>query len=121
MKDAVDFFETRDHSDIKLAREELHKTQPDSALFESHTIDASIEGEVEVVQRADLAEVGGFLAPGDCALLSHVEFVLENEFQELGVGEPVGFGFLEAQLEGAKQSRETQAERIFFEDVVGHS
>jgi putative DNA primase/helicase len=35
LKDAVDFFETLDHSDIKLAREELHKTQLDSALFES--------------------------------------------------------------------------------------
>ena len=86
-----------------------------------HAIDASIEGEVEVVQRADLAEVGGFLAPGDCALLSHVDFVLENEFEELVVGKPAGFGFIEAQLERAKQSRETQSVRIFFEGVVGHS
>ena len=54
-------------------------------FVDPRAIDGSIEGEVEVVQRADLAEVGGFLAPGDCALLSHVEFVLENDFQELMV------------------------------------
>ena len=76
-------------------------------------IDGRIEGEVEVVQRADLAEVGSFLAPGDCALLSHVDFVLENDFQELMVRQSAGFGFLEAQLERAKQSRETQSLRVF--------
>ena len=68
-------------------------------FVDPRAIDGRIESEVEVVQRADLAEVGGFLAPGDCALLSHVEFVLENDFQELVVWEPVGFGFLEAQLQ----------------------
>ena len=67
-------------------------------FVDPRAIDGRIESEVEVVQRADLAEVGGFLAPGDCALLSHVEFVLENEFQELMVRKSAGFGFLEAQL-----------------------
>jgi hypothetical protein len=87
----------------------------------ARAIDRRIEGEVEVVQRADLAEVGSFLAPGDCALLSHVEFVLENDFQELMVWESAGFSFLEAQLERVKQSREAQSLRVFFEGVVGHS
>ena len=85
-----------------------------------HAIDADIEGEVEVVQRADLAEVGGFLARR-LSLLSHVDFVLENEFEELVVGKPAGFGFIEAQLERAKQSRETQSVRLFFVGVVCHS
>ena len=66
-------------------------------FVDPRAIDGRIEGEVEVVQRADLAEVGGF-PPGDCALLSHVEFVLENDFQELMVRKSAGFGFLEAQL-----------------------
>ena len=79
-----------------------------------------VESEVEVVQRTDLAEVGGFVAPGDCALLAHVDFVLENDFQELVVWEPVGFGFLEAQLQSAKQSREAQGVSILFEGVVRH-
>ena len=55
------------------------------------------------------------MAPGDCALLSHVDFVLENDFQELAVWEPVGFGFLEAQLQSAKQPREAQGVSILFE------
>ena len=90
-------------------------------FVDPRAIDGSIESEVEVVQGTDLAEVGGFVSPGDCALLSHVEFVLENDFQELMVGKPAGFGFLEAQLERAKQPRETQGVRISFEGVVRHS
>ena len=60
-------------------------------------------------------------SPNERSLLSHVEFVLENDFQELMVGKPAGFGFLEAQLERAKQPRETQGVRISFEGVVRHS
>jgi hypothetical protein len=44
----------------------------------------------EIVQGTNLAEVGSFLSPGDGALLSHVEFVLENDFQELLVGSLLG-------------------------------
>jgi hypothetical protein len=58
--------------------------------------DGGVESEVEVIQRTELAEVGSFVAPNDCALLSHVDFVLENSFEELGVWKPVGFSFLEA-------------------------
>ena len=90
-------------------------------FVDPRTIDGSIEGEVKVVQGADLAEIGSFVAPGDGALLSHVEFVLENDFQELMVRKSAGFGFLEAQIQSAKQPRETQAMSIFFEGIVGHS
>jgi hypothetical protein len=89
-------------------------------FVDARAIDGRIEGEVEVVQRADLTEVGSLLAPGDGALLSYVDFILQNDFQELGVGKSVGFGLLEAPLERAKQPRETQAVRIFFEGVVRH-
>jgi hypothetical protein len=90
-------------------------------FVDARAIDGSIESKVEIVQGTDLTEVGSFLAPGDGALLSHVEFVLEDDFQELMVRKSAGFGILEAQLQSAKQSRETQSLRIFFEGVVGHS
>jgi hypothetical protein len=90
-------------------------------FVDARAIDGRIEGEVEVVQRADLAEVGSILTPGDGALLAHVDLVLENDFQELMVRKSAGFGFLEAQIERAKQPRETQSVRVFFEGVVRHS
>ncbi len=55
-----------------------------------------IEAEVEVLQVALLAEVGGLVAAHDLALVADVEFVLEHEFEELAVRQPVGFGFLAA-------------------------
>jgi hypothetical protein len=72
-------------------------------FVDARVIDGGVQSEVEAVQRMELAEVGSFVAPGDCALLSHVDFVLENDFQELVVREPAGFGFLEAQLQSAEQ------------------
>ena len=80
-----------------------------------------IESEVEVVQRAEFAEVGSFVASGDCALLAHVDFILENDFQELSVAQPASFGFLQAQLERAKRFREAQGVSILCDGVVGHS
>ena len=59
-------------------------------------VDGGVEAKVESFQGTSLAEVGGLVAAGDRALLAHVEFVLEDEFEELGVGEPVGCGFLQA-------------------------
>ena len=68
-----------------------------SQFVDARAIDGGVESEVEVVQRTELAEVGSFVAPGDCALLSHshVDFVLENGFQELGVWESAGVEHLE--------------------------
>jgi hypothetical protein len=65
-------------------------------FVDARAIDGGVESEVEVIQRTELAEVGSFVAPKDCALLSHIDFVLENSFEELGVWKPVGFSFLEA-------------------------
>jgi hypothetical protein len=90
-------------------------------LVDARTINGGIESEVEIIQGTDLAKVGRFLTSGDGALLAHVELVLENDFQELVVRKSVGFGFVEAQLQGAKQSGETQSLRVFFEGIVGHS
>ena len=58
-------------------------------------VDAGIEAEVEAVEGAQFAEVGGFSAALDHALLAHVEFVLEDEFEELQGVEVVASSFLE--------------------------
>ena len=42
------------------------------------------------------------------------QFVLQDQFEELGVREPVGFGFLQAHLQAAKQPREPQVAGILF-------
>ena len=55
-----------------------------------------------------LAEAGGAAAGRDPALLAQVEFVLEDEGQELGVGEPAGGGLLQAHVEGGRQAGEPQ-------------
>ena len=41
-------------------------------------------------------------------LLPHVEFVLEDQFEELGVAKPGGGGFLQAHVERLAQARETE-------------
>jgi hypothetical protein len=37
---------------------------------------------------------------------AHVEFVLEDEFEELAVGQTVAFGFLETKFETVSEPRE---------------
>ena len=49
---------------------------------------------VEVFERFEGVELGGFGTAGQHPLMPHVEFVLEDEFQELTVGEASGGGFL---------------------------
>jgi cold shock CspA family protein len=78
------------------------------------------EAEVEVLQGAAVAEGGGFGAPGDGALAAHVEFVLEDEFKELAVGQPVGFGFLQAHFQSVQKPREAQGASVLFEDGMVH-
>jgi hypothetical protein len=58
--------------------------------------DGWIEREVEVLQRAAFTEARRLLPPGDLPLLADMEFVLENEFQELRMRQPVGFRFLQS-------------------------
>ena len=72
------------------------------------------------LSRERISRKSAAFGAGDCALLSHVEFILENHFEELMVRKSAGFGFLEAQIQSAKQPRETQAVRIFFEGVIRH-
>ena len=60
------------------------------------TVYLGIEGEVEGFEGAQLAEGGGFGAPGDTALASYVEFVIEDEFEEFVVRQVMAFGLFEA-------------------------
>ncbi|MES2569471.1 MAG: hypothetical protein V4710_05385 [Verrucomicrobiota bacterium] len=58
-------------------------------------------------------------APGDHALVAHVALVLEDQFEELGVRQPVGFGFLQAHLQAEKQSGAAEL-ACFDAGVHGH-
>jgi hypothetical protein len=44
------------------------------------------------------------LTPINEALVPDIDLVLEEQFQELGVGEPMGFGLLQTQLQSLKQT-----------------
>ena len=61
--------------------DELAGGQVENLLF----VDGGVEAPVEVLQRFEAAEVGGLGAAFHLALLADVEFVLADEFQELGV------------------------------------
>lgn len=85
-------------------------------LMDAVARDAGIEAEVEAVKGARFAEVGIFEAPGGGPVFAHGEFVLEEEFEELVVGEPVGGGFQEAGFECFCEAAETELAGVGFED-----
>ena len=70
--------------------------------------DGGIEAPVKVLQRFEAVKVSGLGAAAEQAFLAHVEFVLEQDFQELFVAQAVGRGFLQAQAHGARQAGEPQ-------------
>jgi len=53
-------------------------------------------------------EVGGLGAAFHVALLADIHFVLKDEFQELGVGQTIGGGFLQAHTQGLAQAGEAE-------------
>ncbi len=63
-------------------------------LEDLFAVDGGIELPVEIFQAFERAEVGGFGATGQHSLMAHVEFVLEDEFEELAMAEAGGGGFL---------------------------
>jgi len=80
--------------------------------------DRRIEAEVEAVQRAGLSEVGGFIPAPACALSAQMEFIVEDQFKELGVWQSVCLGSLQARIKTAKQSRESQVLVLLFESAL---
>ncbi len=59
-------------------------------------VDGGIETPVEVVQGFQVAEVRQLGAALHLALLPDVEFVLTDQFEELGMAQTVGGGFLQS-------------------------
>ena len=58
-------------------------------LIDLLTVDLGIELEVEIFQSALFPKVGAFLPAIDGALSADIEFILKEEFKELGVAELV--------------------------------
>ena len=71
-------------------------------------VDGRVEGPVELFKGFELAELGGAGASGQLSLVADVEFILEDQFEELGVAEAVGGGFLEAHRQAEAQAGEAQ-------------
>src|SRR5271166_4675810 len=71
-------------------------------------------------REARFPEIGGLAAPRKDALVTYVDFVLQEEFEELGIGESIGFGFLQAQFQAVKQSGKMQVLDVLFESVSHH-
>jgi hypothetical protein len=71
--------------------------------------DRGVEVPVEVFEGLEVAEGGGLDAACQQALVADGEFVGEEEFEEVGVAEAVAGGFLESDVEGVGEARETQS------------
>ena len=71
-------------------------------------VDGEVEAPVKIVQRFQVAEVRQLGVPFHQALLADVEFVLTDEFEELGVAETIGGGFLQAHVERLDQAGEAE-------------
>jgi len=71
-------------------------------------LDRRIELPVEVFERAHLAEAGGFHTPLNQPVLPDRQFILQDQFQELGVGEVVAGGLLQPDLQRLRQPREPE-------------
>jgi hypothetical protein len=69
-------------------------------------LDRGIEREVEFVQRLQLSELSRFDAAVDLPLLADQQFILNDQFQELGMAELVPSRFLESHVQRLGQSRE---------------
>jgi hypothetical protein len=84
-------------------------------LVELGTLEGWIEGPVEVFQRAGVAESSVLAAFFDEALIAGVEFVLDEQFEELEVRECMGRGLLETEFEAGEESRQTEASEVLGE------
>jgi hypothetical protein len=84
-----------DQEDIAALANELAGSQVIHLL----ALDGWIEGPVEIFQGFVIPEARGLGALIDEPLLAHVEFILEDQFQELFMGQLMGSGFLQAQFQ----------------------
>jgi hypothetical protein len=84
--------------------DELAAGQVKNLLF----VNGGIEAPIKVFERFEGVEVGGLGAAFQLTLLPDVEFVLQDEFQKLGVAQTVGGGFLEPDAQGLAQAGEAE-------------
>ena len=70
--------------------------------------DFGIIAPIKVLQGLHFREACHAAAVGDPALLADVELVLEEERQELGMGESAGGGLLQADIESGRQAGEPE-------------
>ena len=68
-------------------------------LVDLLAVDAFIEAKIKAIECAFIAEGGAFGASFDGALFTDIEFVLQDQFEELFVCEVVADGFLKPQVE----------------------
>ena len=87
-------------------------------LVDRGATDGRIEAPVEILEGPQLVELSGLGAPFDEALLAHVEFVLQEQFEELRVGELMGGRFLEPQFQAGEQPGEQQFAGGVWEGVI---
>ena len=93
-----------DQEDVVVLADEV----PGGQLEDVLAGDGGIEAPAEVVEGAQGGELDRCGAARDPALRTDVELVLEDQFEELRVGEPVGVGLLEADREGLDERRPAQ-------------
>jgi hypothetical protein len=77
-----------------------------------------IEGPVEGVEGFEIAEAGGIDASLDLSIGADEEFVLEEEFKEVGMAELVGLCFVESDVEALSESGESELAKRGGESVV---
>ena len=77
-------------------------------------VDGRIEAPIEVFQRFEAAEISGLGAAFYQPLLAHIDFVLADQFQELGVAKPVGDCFLQAHVQSLQQTRQAELFQCVF-------
>jgi len=75
-----------------------------SELIDLLAVDAFVEAKIKAFECALITEGGAFGASFDGALLTDVEFVLKDEFEELFVCEVVADGFLKPHVEAGGQT-----------------
>ena len=80
-------------------------------------VDGGVETPVKVIQRFQVAKVRQFGVPVHLALLPDVEFVLTEEFEELGMAQPIGGGFLQAHVERLDQAGEPELFQCGLEGI----
>jgi hypothetical protein len=82
--------------------------------------EAGLKAKIESIQASLFPEVGLLMAAADGTALAHVEFVLEEKFEELSMRELMGGGFMQTEVEALHQTGETELAGLVFEAGVVH-